>query len=1279
MSKKRSGNSRVSYHLKNSGYFMEEAFNCSEYELVKNDSLELNTQNQHKFYLKPQLNNLIQINNSTLSNTTNRKKQQSSYLSPRLLTASTTTQRSSFNNSNMLQTTQNSQNLCINHALQNSYQNKNRSLKQSLHEKVNKKPSKSVYNSNYNILLDDISTKINQSDIYNKKERDTQIFVTSVNSERSEKIGKSKEITKNIFQTTQDNSSDIIIESLPNTQQFSLYKSFLSTKYESTLQNQNFNDESKLPSEQTENKQLSRPHNLLINNYAHQKQPILSKIFSSQANLKAKSQVYQQYQNLPITSRLQLLVNNKVQQKFLENTQNENNTTVDVSQIIQAKSQRDLSVNPKDEKPNQTEISIASPQDSKKKIQLEQKKTSQLNYQILVEKENIFANVNFLFQYFLNEYKRVSNMYKLSSTYRQGIQNLYQAHANCTSKLLSHIQKWQEIKKNKNESENSKTQNLVEEAADSLAIDVFLSKNPMQIMSVSLACAKIYINLKKPIKAIPILKQCKRLSDLYRNQTYKMKCYRALSECFIMIRKEIIAEKFVKKYLQLSWCNKSDKNELQAYDMLGLISYYNGDIERAKFYHHRMANNILEDESSQLRKISILNQVTKQKRRDEKMKDENPPINKKVEGDENMFIDSSDEENEEILLVPEPNQQNKLDEENSKFEGNLNRRHFIERYSDNSKQSKQHNDLEKISPQAYLTSKQGFDLRKQPFKTQLDYHSTARIINEANQRIRQPKKIFKFITTDRIPAPINNQKTDFGPLKPPIIISHLSRNRALLNFQKFELQNKIDASAQMDINYWEPYDLKKAENILLRLQKVLQYFKHILEDFSNDMNSNILIPDERNKYFSDKQFSIKHYLYKLLSQNNLLQLKTSTSASSSTQETNNSQTQLPGSQLKALIVFTRHGARTPANEDYYKEEWDGLKKGDLTERGIRQLQNLGQSFRKLYPNFFKNEWDSQFQRVKYALFLQRTMLSMLSFFHGLFPDLYNNKSLLTHKELYEPIKELGIDIGYPSNPRDLIFRAISRVNCKLGDDLLRQYSNGKKFMAIQNRYLDDPLMVSIKQKLLDYRGNPNEDLEFKDMYHVKEIYDSFLCNKNGGKKIPNFDDKELELLKQLYEMFFFRFYGVRKHRLIFNSAYYREVLNFVEDLRFGRTPNRFFFFSGTKTNIAIILSSLLSKGQIINLGDNKIAHLSTTFVIEVYQMQNDGSISLIEGTPANPIPKEQLYVSIKYANTPLPLKQCKERVRCTYKEFIILLKTRIIKNLEKVCDNSFYPFKQQKS
>ena len=56
-------------------------------------------------------------------------------------------------------------------------------------------------------------------------------------------------------------------------------------------------------------------------------------------------------------------------------------------------------------------------------------------------------------------------------------------------------------------------------------------------------------------------------------------------------------------------------------------------------------------------------------------------------------------------------------------------------------------------------------------------------------------------------------------------------------------------------------------------------------------------------------------------------------------------------------------------------------------------------------------------------------------------------------------------------------------------------------------------MKSIKKKILEYRGEPNGDLEFRDMYHVKEIFDSYLCNRNDNKRIPDFSIDEYNLLK----------------------------------------------------------------------------------------------------------------------------------------------------------------------
>ena len=33
----------------------------------------------------------------------------------------------------------------------------------------------------------------------------------------------------------------------------------------------------------------------------------------------------------------------------------------------------------------------------------------------------------------------------------------------------------------------------------------------------------------------------------------------------------------------------------------------------------------------------------------------------------------------------------------------------------------------------------------------------------------------------------------------------------------------------------------------------------------------------------------------------------------------------------AMLIYVRHGARAPAVEDFYKENWEGLKKGELTK------------------------------------------------------------------------------------------------------------------------------------------------------------------------------------------------------------------------------------------------------------------------------------------------------------------------------------------------------------
>ncbi len=45
------------------------------------------------------------------------------------------------------------------------------------------------------------------------------------------------------------------------------------------------------------------------------------------------------------------------------------------------------------------------------------------------------------------------------------------------------------------------------------------------------------------------------------------------------------------------------------------------------------------------------------------------------------------------------------------------------------------------------------------------------------------------------------------------------------------------------------------------------------------------------------------------------------------------------------------------------------------------------------------------------------------------------------------------------------------------------------------------------------------------MFHLKEIYDSYLMNIKHGKPVPEWDEKEVFLLQMQYEHFFYKYFG----------------------------------------------------------------------------------------------------------------------------------------------------------
>jgi hypothetical protein len=59
-----------------------------------------------------------------------------------------------------------------------------------------------------------------------------------------------------------------------------------------------------------------------------------------------------------------------------------------------------------------------------------------------------------------------------------------------------------------------------------------------------------------------------------------------------------------KKLLQLSWESNNYEGELAAYEFLGVQYYYQGNMERAKFFHERALKGLTEAKTSSMRIIS---------------------------------------------------------------------------------------------------------------------------------------------------------------------------------------------------------------------------------------------------------------------------------------------------------------------------------------------------------------------------------------------------------------------------------------------------------------------------------------------------------------------------------------------------------------------------------------------------------------------------------------------------------------------------------------------------
>lgn len=117
--------------------------------------------------------------------------------------------------------------------------------------------------------------------------------------------------------------------------------------------------------------------------------------------------------------------------------------------------------------------------------------------------------------------------------------------------------------------------------------------------------AKLYKIYGDYNKSLQIYNNCLQLCNKHELYKMKTKIYKRLGKLFLELQNFKKSKSNFIKSLQMAWFVSSKKYELAIYDQLGMIAYYEGDIEKAKYYHNRMIDCELEHKNSSIRLVAI--------------------------------------------------------------------------------------------------------------------------------------------------------------------------------------------------------------------------------------------------------------------------------------------------------------------------------------------------------------------------------------------------------------------------------------------------------------------------------------------------------------------------------------------------------------------------------------------------------------------------------------------------------------------------------------------------
>jgi len=104
--------------------------------------------------------------------------------------------------------------------------------------------------------------------------------------------------------------------------------------------------------------------------------------------------------------------------------------------------------------------------------------------------------------------------------------------------------------------------------------------------------------------ALFVFNQLRIACELCNNTSKKIVAYTGMAEACKRLGHFSQALVFLKRALQFAWYTKETTKECQIYDLLGIIYYTQGEIEKANYYHERCVDSQIEEGASVLLKLS---------------------------------------------------------------------------------------------------------------------------------------------------------------------------------------------------------------------------------------------------------------------------------------------------------------------------------------------------------------------------------------------------------------------------------------------------------------------------------------------------------------------------------------------------------------------------------------------------------------------------------------------------------------------------------------------------